>query len=196
MGHRKSERIETTIVAAVQCVVHVLDTGSGQIVASVPVSLTGSNKSFEFMFQKSGPAILNKLEARAVERILKEIAVTRSPLKLPANPVRVATGRYDGQWEWQKKLSSDQATFSVVVCLPVESARNHFKVSIVPRESREVLAEEQFVWPDGANEHALTFDLRSLVEKHGSGPLTAKLYSGEAPIATCDFALLESGSRG
>jgi hypothetical protein len=55
-----------------------------------------------------------------------------------------------------------------------------------------VLADEEFTWPDGTTEHAVDFEIANIREKNGYGPLKAKLYSGEYPIAVYEFAIVQS----
>lgn len=79
-----------------------------------------------------------------------------------------------------------------MVNLPAEASRNSFRITVVPKDGREALAEQDFVWPDQSTENAYPFDIQPIVEKSGCGAYQAKIYSGPEPFAWYNFEIVNN----
>jgi len=78
-----------------------------------------------------------------------------------------------------------------VVSLPPEADRNQFKVTIVPDEGREVMAEQAFTWTKQYGRFGYQFAVQPILEKGGLGKYRAKLFAGPEPIAHYSFEIVE-----
>ncbi len=184
--------------AFVECQVVVIDTQTGLQIAAVHDPTTA-------WAEGSPPGVamadlLRRAEEDQVARIVQAIAVVRKEIKLRGDVLRTAAGRYDQKWDWQKKFTSEQKEFFVVVRLPPEADRNHFRIALVRKGQREDLAEQAFVWDKQHERFGYGFETAALVERGGFGDYEAKLYSGPEPIARYGFSLVapkpEKGKNG
>ena len=175
--------------AVVECNVVVIDTGTGRqwVAFNQPVARYSEGSP-----PRLSPAqVLQVTEDAAVQAILETIAMTRKQVRLRGSPLRLATDFYDQKWTWATKVTPADEKFFAVVSLPPEAARNTFKITIVPKEGREILAEQDFEWPAGVAQKGFEFSVGHIVEKGGFGKFKAKLYSGPEPIAWVDFTIAE-----
>lgn len=175
--------------AFVECQVVVIDTTTGQQIAAVhdPTNLWAEGRPPSHL----PPDVLRAAETDQVKRIVREIAVTRTRIKLKGTVLKTAIDFYDQEWDWEKEITADTEQFFLVVKLPAEADRNNFKLTIVPRDGREVLAEMPLVWNKQSERKGFRFKVQTLMDKHGVGEYTAKLYSGAEPIAKYHFKIVE-----
>ncbi len=185
-----------TTGAEVEASVRVIDAATGKILLShsarvAPRPVTSYN-------QPAG-AGAEELAAEAARELSVEfyklIAPTRTRVKLKKDMLLVATDYYDGKYDTPKKLPRDQAEFMLVVRdLPEECDRNYFRVAIVPRDGRETLFEQEFVWSGTSGAQGMSFPVpTAALTGAGAEAFTAKVYSGREPepILTREFELEE-----
>lgn len=175
--------------AFVNCNVTVIDCKTGRHIAAV-------NDPMNFWADGSPPKYnaqdcMNAAEQNAVINIVRGLAVTRTEIKLKGDPVKTATELYDNKWDFQRNIPGERENFFVVIKLPPEADRNQFKVTIVPKEGRDVLAEQEFTWSKQYERFGYSFPVKPLLDKNGYGEYKAKLYSGPEPIATYNFKIVE-----
>jgi hypothetical protein len=175
--------------ATVECHVVVIDTGTGRQIAAF-------NEPTTFWAMGSPPKYaaadcLRLAEENQVGAIVKVLAVTTTQIKLKGEVLRTATALYDQKWDLQRRIVPKDDHFYVVVTLPPEADRNSFTITIVPREKRDVVAEQPFVWSKQYNAFGCEFKVKPIVDKNGFGDYQAKLYSGPTPVATYDFSVVD-----
>lgn len=175
--------------AVVECSVVVIDTATGQQIAAIhePSSLYSEGSPPKY----GGADLLRAAEEDQVRRIVQAIAVTRTQIRLKGDVLKTATSLYDQQWDWQRRIVPGDEKFYVVVTLPPEADRNNFRITIVPKDGREVLGEQEFVWSKADATRGFEFPIAPIVEKHAFGEYRAKLYSGPEPVAWYDFRIVE-----
>lgn len=176
--------------AFVECHVVVIDTVTGRQIAAVhdPSSSWASGSP-----PKYRPAqLLRYAEQDQINRIIGAIAVTRSQVKLKGDVLKTATDFYDQEWDWEKRITSEDEKFYVVVDLPPEADRNSFKIAIVPKGERNVVAEKPFVWTKTVARRGYRFGVADIVGRYRCGEYQAKLYSGPEPIARYNFSIVET----
>ncbi len=175
--------------ANVNCHVTVLDCKTGRHIAAVndPISYWAEGSPPKYNAQDC----MNAAEQNAVANIVRGIAVTRTQIKLKGDPIKTATELYDNEWDFEREIPGERESFFAVIKLPPEADRNQFKIAIVPKESREVLAERQFTWSKQYERYGYPFEVKPLLDKNGYGEYKAKLYSGPEPIATYNFTIVE-----
>ncbi len=173
----------------VDCQVVVLDAVTGRQIAAVsqPISLSDEGTPPKH----SAEQLLQAAEAQLVRQVVESVAVTRREIKVPKDAVRIACDFYDQEWDWRDKFTPDMDTVHVVVRLPAEADRNTFRITIVPKEGREVLAEADFTWSKEHGRESYRFSVKDLLDKNGYGDYQAKLYSGPTPIAWRNFRIVE-----
>jgi hypothetical protein len=188
-GWKKVPYVWTRHDAYLDCNVVVIDTGTGRQIAAVnePTHLwaAGSPPKYD-----AGQLARMALDDQ-VNRITRALAVTRTRIKLKGKVLRTAVDFYDQEWEWEKKITPADGKFFVVVSLPPEADRNRFKITIVPEEGREVMAEQAFTWTKQYSRFGYQFAVEPIVEKGGLGKYRAKLYSGSEPIARYSFEIVD-----
>lgn len=175
--------------AVVECNVVVIDAQTGRHIwaANEPSGLSASGSPPK----RSPRDILAAAENDQIARIIRALAVTRTEIKLKGDVLRTAADFYDAQWQWQDRFLPMDEKVLIVVKLPPEADRNNFRITIVPKGSREVLAEESFVWSKEHDRRGFPFSVRTIFEKAGPGEYKAKLYSGPEPIATRSFQIVQ-----
>jgi hypothetical protein len=175
--------------AFVECNVVVIDAKTGRHIGAVkdPSNLSDGGSPPH----KSPPELLAMAEEDQAARVARGIAVTRTEIKLRGDVIRTASDIYDNKWEWKDRFAPTSEKVFVVVKLPQEADRNNFKITIVPKEGREVVAEQDFVWSKQDDRKGFPFEVKGIVEKFGLGEYKAKLYSGPEPIATRNFRIVE-----
>ena len=175
--------------AFVECGVVIVDTVTGRQISAVN---DPSNVWCAGNPPKQSPAdALRAAKNDQATRIVRALAVTRTQIKLKGSVLKTASGLYDQEWEWQKEFLPDAEKLYLVVKLPPEADRNNFRLTIVPQESREVLAEEAFTWSKQHGRHGYAFAIKPIFDRGGIGEYRAKLYSGPEPIAHYDFKIVE-----
>ena len=175
--------------AFVDCNVVIIDAKTGRHIGAVNdptnINVSGSPP------KKSPPELLAMAQADQAARVARGIAVTRTEIKLKGDVLRTAVDFYDGKWEWKDRFAPTADKINLVVKLPVEADRNNFKLTIVPKDSRDVVAEQDFVWSKQDDRKGFPFEVKRIIEKFGVGEYKAKLYSGPEPIATRNFRISE-----
>jgi len=176
--------------AVVECHVVVIDTVTGRQIAAVhdPSSTWASGSPPKY----GAPDLLRYAEQDQINRIVRAIAVTRTEVKLKGDVLKTATELYDQEWDWEKRITPEDGKFYVVVHLPPEADRNSFKIAIVPKGERDVVAEKPFVWTKTVARRGYSFGVTDIVGKHGYGEYQAKLYSGPEPVARYNFNIAET----
>ncbi|MBN2563278.1 MAG: hypothetical protein JXQ75_20350 [Phycisphaerae bacterium] len=188
-GWKKEPYQWTQHDAFVECQAVVIDTATGQQLTAVRDP--SSDKTSGSPPKQTTADILRSAEEDQVNRIVQAIAVVRTPIKLKGTVLKTATDLYDQEWDWQKQILPEDGHFFVVVKLPPEADRNNFKITIVPKDERQILAEHSFVWAKGQECRGYRFDAKPIVDQHGFGKYQAKLYSGPEPVARYDFSIVE-----
>ena len=177
--------------ALVECNVVVIDAATGQQIAAVhapaPVAWVEGTPA---PWLGTG-SVLQYAEMLSIAKVVQEIAVTRKLIRLGKEVLRTATGEYDAKPDCQDRFVPADTDVQGVVTLPAEACRNTFKLTIVRKNEREDLADQEFVWAEGSATEYYKFPIATLVEKGGYGLYTMKLYSGHAPIAWHDFEILQ-----
>jgi hypothetical protein len=173
----------------VDCQVVVLDAVTGKQIAAVsrPITLSEDGSPPK----KNADQLLQEAEARLVAHIVESLAVTRKEIKVPKDALKIACDFYDQEWDWQDEFTPEMETVHVVVRLPPEADRNGFRITIVPKEGREILAETGFTWSKEHERESYKFPVKDLLERNGYGDYQAKLYSGPTPIAWRNFRIQE-----
>ncbi len=180
--------------AVVESHVVVIDCGTGR-------QLYAFNRPSKAWAQGSPPkhapqSLLESAERDQVNRIVRAIAVTRSPIKLEGDVLKTAASLYEGNWEWQRRFTPGDEKLYAVVDLPSSAHRNNFELTIVPVGEREIVARQAFRWTKKYARYGYTFKIDPIVQEHGLGAYRVKLYSGPAertePIATYDFSIVEN----
>ena len=188
-GFRQVPYVWTRHDAFVECQVVVIDTTTGQQIAAFhnPSNIWASGSPPEY-----GPAeVLRAAEEDQVAKIVQAIAVTRTQIKLKGSVLKTATELYDQEWTWEKEFTPQDEQFYVVVKLPAEADRNNFKITIIPKDGREVMAEQALVWSKQYERYGYIFKVKPIFDQGGFGEYSAKLYSGPEPIARYDFKIVE-----
>lgn len=175
--------------AHVDCQVVVIDCATGRQIGAVnsPSHSWAAGSPPKY----TAPDLLRYAEEDQVNRIVRAIAVTRTQISLEGDVLKTATGLYDNQWDWQRRIAPDDKQFFVVVHLPPGAHRNNFRLTIVPRGQRDVVAEKAFVWDKRHGTFGHSFQVQPIVDKRGYGLYQAKLYSGQEPIAWYDFEIVQ-----
>jgi hypothetical protein len=175
--------------AFVECRVVVIDTATGRQIAVVddPSSTWSAGSPPEY----TAADLLRYAEKDQVSRIVRAIAVTRSQVELQGDILRTATDLYDQEWNWESRVTPDDEKFYVVVHLPPEADRSSFKITIVPKGEREVVAEKPFVWDKAVARRGHRFVVADIIDRYGYGEYQAELYSGPEPIARYEFSIAE-----
>jgi hypothetical protein len=187
VGYDQQPYIWTRHSAVVDCKVDLIDTGTGKqwIAFNQPITRYCEGSPPQY-----GPAqVLQMTEDAVVQAILETVAWTRKTIRLTGTPLKVARDFYDQKFEWARKVSPRDKEFLAVVSLPAEAAGNSFKLTVVQKEGREVLAEREFKWDRGNGTQGYKFPIDPLVQKAGFGAFKAKLYSGPEPIAWVNFTI-------
>ncbi len=175
--------------AVVKCNVVVIDALTGRHIwaANEPSSVSVSGSP-----PKGNPRdLLAAAENDQIARIIRALAITRTEVKLKGDVLRTAADFYDARWQWQDRFLPMDEQIIVAVKLPPEADRNNFRITIVPKESRGILAEQSFVWSKAHDRRGFPFAVKDIFEKAGLGEYKAKLYSGPEPIATRSFQIVQ-----
>jgi hypothetical protein len=77
------------------------------------------------------------------------------------------------------------------VTLPPSCDRNHFRITMVRKDQREDLAEQQLTWDRKDSERGAGFQFspKELAAKGGLGEYEAKFYSGPEPVLRTTFKI-------
>ena len=124
-------------------------------------------------------------------RLLANVAVTRQFIQPPKNALALASGYFDGKWDYLKTLKPNQS-FYVVVRLTNKCDRNRFKVAIARAgdDVRSNLWEKQFAWRAGQGTWQIKLAASKLISAAaGEGEFILKLYSGPSPVLTKKFKI-------
>lgn len=172
----------------VECQVHVIDCATGRQIAAVhsPSTFWASGSPPKY----TAPDVLRFAEEDQVKRIVNSIAITRTQIKLDGDVLKTAASLYDNEWDWQRRFVPGDGHLYIVVHLPGTADRNNFKLTIVPKDERETLAEKSFRWSKKNRTFGHKFAIKPIVDKRGPGRYQAKLYSGTEPIAWYDFEII------
>ncbi len=180
--------------AEVEGSVRVIDAATGKILLShsariAPKVKTGYNRP-----PRESPEALaaDAMQELAVE-FYKQVAPTRTKVKLSGDALIVATDYYDGRYDETKSLPISCAEFLLVVRdLPPECDRNQFRVTITEEAGRADLFEQEFIWSGSVGAEGVSYRVPlEALTKTGGERFTAKLYSGRdpEPILTRKFKL-------
>ncbi|MFH1107770.1 MAG: hypothetical protein V1790_01030 [Planctomycetota bacterium] len=180
--------------ATVDCNAVIVDTATGKQWAAFSQPVTRFSEGSPPAYTPA--QVLQATEDTAIQAIIETIAMTRKQVRLTGDALRVASDFYDQKWDYTRVVSPSHKKFLAVVALPPEAARNRFRLTIVPKEGREELAQQEFDWPPGIATKGYEFAIDTLVEKRGLGQFKLKLYSGPEPVAWADFTIVEDSKQG
>ncbi len=204
-GYDQVPYIHTINNAVVDCSATAIDTVTGRQYAAFGKSIAKTSETPATIFHSrliSAEALFQQAEQEALDGILRAIAVTKTECSLPKQPLRVATGLYDGKWEWTSRVTGESEKIVVVVKLPEQASRNPFIIAIVPEQGRDVVVEQSFTWQEGNAEQGFDFELAPIVQRAGYGQFLVKLYSGLklhsglSPIAWYNFHIVPDRTAG
>jgi len=188
----------------------VRNTGSASVSASLirvpsgsPIQSTPGAVHQEYFSEGSPPRLsehsCRELAVRdVVGAMVEQFAVVRKVIEVKEKEaLRLSTGLFEGKWEEADQFSIHDNQMFVVVSLPPAADRNRFRIGIVPKGGREVIASQDIVWSRNFPQRGQGFPFSPkdlLAKAGGAGEFTVKLYSGEEPVLTRDFKI-ETGER-
>ena len=128
-----------------------------------------------------------------VALLVQQFAIIRKEIKLnPNKALRICTEKYDGKWVEAREVKTTDKKMYLVLALPAECHRNRFRMTIVRKDQRKVLASLKLTWtksndPDGKG---YTFDPNDVATK-GGGPgwYEVKFHSGDEPVLRRAFQI-------
>ncbi len=128
------------------------------------------------------------------DQLLDEFAIVDRILTVnKGDTLKITTGEYyDGEWQDQDTFTPSDETITVVVNLPPEADRSHFRLTIIRDETRTDLAAQEFVWSRDAPAGGMvfTFDLLEIAANGGGpGDYVLKFYAGEKPVIEKKFTI-------
>jgi len=134
--------------------------------------------------------VVRQAAAVAAHRLVGQLAVVRRQVKVhPGEALRVASRREGRKWRFTDDFKPDDDEMHVVVALPPAADRNEFRLTIVRKGSREVLAETQFTWSARQDCQSFRFSPKDLAERGGRGDYQARLHTAGALILTRKFEI-------
>ena len=130
---------------------------------------------------------------QCVAKLLEEFAVVRKQVTVGRDALRTAAELRDGKWEGGEKFTLTDGKVLVVVKLPPECDRNHFRLVIAHGQTGQQAASRNFTWLRSWSSETgkgFGFDPRQLAHKGGGpGPYVAKLYSGNESVLETKFEI-------
>jgi hypothetical protein len=126
-------------------------------------------------------------------KLLEEFAVVSRQVRVGRDAFRTAH-RLDGtKWKGGKKFSLTDKQLLVVVKLPPECDRNHFRIVIWRKDTGAELAAAELTWQrqwSGEVGTAFAFTPADIAAKGGGpGKYAAGLYCAHEPVLTTDFQI-------
>jgi len=129
---------------------------------------------------------------QCVAKLLEEFAVVRKQISVGRDAFRTASELRGGEWEGGKSFRRTDAKVVVVVKLPTECDRNHFRIAIVHKPSGREAVSQDFTWLRAWTCKAgkgFGFPMGELVKDCGSGAYVAQLYSGGEVVLEAKFTV-------
>ncbi len=168
-----------------------------RVPGGVPIHSTAAPAQGDAADEGSPPqldrtACLSAATQVAVARAVEEFCVVRKTIEVKEkDALLVASERVDGKWQETSEFSSGETSMFVVVNLPPAADRNRFRIVIVPKDSREVVARMDITWSRNFPERGegFQFSPSEIAAKAGAGDYTVKLYAGEEPVLMRDFQI-------
>ena len=142
--------------------------------------------------QRSPHECLASAGDQCVAKLLEEFAVIRKQISVERDALRTAAEMRGGEWEGGKSFRRTDPKVVVVVKLPIECDRNHFRITIVHEGSGREVAAWDFTWLRAWTCEAgkpFGFSVRELAETSGPGTYVAKLYSGSEAVLDTEFKI-------
>jgi len=177
--------------ANVSSTASLLTANSGQSIYSLPAADGGKAWAQGSPPSQSAFGTLEAATRVAANRISEYFIVVRKMIEVDkSKALRTAKELYDGEWVWQKNFKVDDQKMYVVVSLPATADRNLFKIKIIRKGTRKDLAVRDVKWNKKYKGFGYDFSPKQLAAGGGgAGTYTAKFYSGQKPVLTCDFQL-------
>jgi len=175
-----------------------IETPRGQILYATPEPITAHIRSEE---ATAGALMsLDECYYRAIRQVsaelVRQFAVTEMVVSVdPSKALFTATKRDEhGDWIRTDTFAMSDPMMRVVLTLPAEADGNIFHLVLVdPRNPDKILDQEPVLWGRNRSEtgRAFVFVPMDLMVKAGTGKLQVQLRSGDAPLVTHDFQIVE-----
>jgi hypothetical protein len=134
--------------------------------------------------------VVRQAAAVAAHRLVGKLGVVRRQVKVhPGEALRVASRRDGRKWRFSDDFKPDDEEMHVVVSLPPAADRNEFRLTIVRKGSREVLAETHFTWSAGQDCQSYRFSPKDLAKRGGAGDYRVRLHTAGALILRRKFEI-------
>lgn len=175
--------VETRNEANVSVTASLIRVSDGQPIYVTPEALWSRNWAEGHPPDKDVHALLNE----AATAVAKGVVVTFAPCRMTIEvdekkALFTAREKYDGEWDKEDKFSPSVDRAYIVVSLPASCDRNPFRITIVPKDQRNILFEHELVWDQRNPTVSLPFSPREIYAKDSTGKYEVKFYSGPKPV--------------
>ncbi|MBS3820970.1 MAG: hypothetical protein GVY16_08560 [Planctomycetes bacterium] len=144
--------------------------------------------------KKDPHALLNDAANAVAKGVVMTFAPTRMTIKVDEKKALfTAREEYDGEWDKEDKFTAADDKAFIVVSLPKSCDRNPFRITIIPKEQRTVLFEEELVWDQQETSVDLPFSPKDIYNRAGAGKYEVKFYSGAKPVLKRDIKIEPCG---
>ena len=126
-----------------------------------------------------------------VAQLVETFAPVRKEVKMnPGKALRTASELYDNEWTYEDDFKPTDEKMYVVLALPPSCDRNRFRLAIVRKDQRQVLAEKDITWSKKYKGFGYEFSPKQIAEAGGGpGEFEVKFYSGSEPIMRRKFRI-------
>ena len=136
---------------------------------------------------------LDQAANQSVAKLLEEFAVVRKQISVARDAFRTAAGFRDGKWRGGKEFRPTDEVLLVVIDLPPECDRNHFRISIEVKDTGQEVAGLEFTWlRQWSHKEGKEFPFspdKIVAAAGGGGEFVAKLYSGAEAVLDTKFKI-------
>ncbi len=192
-GERLVERDRYVHAATVAAELRVIDTLTGQ---TLHRHATGSVTVRRARWGTPPAQRPDELAAQAAEvvtrRLMREVAVMRSRVKVRSKSLIIASQARDGRWIEERKFTADTPTLSVVVRdLPPALDGTEARIEITKKGERTPVVSEDFQWSStyGSSGQRFALSPARMVEHSGVGKFRAALSIGDEVVVERDFRI-------
>jgi hypothetical protein len=140
---------------------------------------------------KDGQACASEAATSVASQLVATFAPTRREIKVDeGKALRTASELYDNKWTYQDTFSATNEKMFVVLALPGSCDRNRFRITIVRKDERQDLAEQDITWDKKHGGFGYLFNPKDIAAKGGgAGEYEIKFYSGAEPIMRRKFKI-------